>query len=189
MTHRSAARPSCHLRWSARSSPPQRLKAWRGLTQFPGRSDNPRRFHMSAPWNDQTEWLETDGLGGFASGTAGGIRTRRYHGLLLAATSPPSGRVMLVNGVEVWATTPAGRFPLSSQRYEGQVVAPEGFRFVRSFTTDPWPTWRFHLPDGTVIEQASATFPRLPTPSPRTSRAAARFRRGQSPSCSGLMRS
>jgi hypothetical protein len=46
---------------------------------------------MTAPCDDQTEWLETDGLGGFASGTAGGIRTRRYHGLLLAATNPPSG--------------------------------------------------------------------------------------------------
>ena len=39
---------------------------------------------MTSPWNDQLEWLETDGLGGFASGTAGGIRTRRYHGLLLS---------------------------------------------------------------------------------------------------------
>src|SRR3954470_24307885 len=90
---------------------------------------------MDSSWNDQTEWLETDGLGGFASGTAGGICTRRYHGVLLAAARPPSGRGMLANGGEGWAPTPAGRFPLSSQRYEGQVVAPEGFRFVRSFTT------------------------------------------------------
>ena len=44
------------------------------------------------------EWLETDGLGGFASGTVAGIRTRRYHALLLTATNPPSGRVVLVNG-------------------------------------------------------------------------------------------
>ncbi|HEY0192191.1 MAG TPA: glycogen debranching enzyme N-terminal domain-containing protein [Kofleriaceae bacterium] len=36
-----------------------------------------------------TEWLETDGVGGFAMGTADGIRTRRYHALLLAATHPP----------------------------------------------------------------------------------------------------
>ncbi|HTL30349.1 MAG TPA: glycogen debranching enzyme N-terminal domain-containing protein [Tepidisphaeraceae bacterium] len=38
---------------------------------------------MQPTWDDQREWLETDGLGGFASGTVGGIRTRRYHALLL----------------------------------------------------------------------------------------------------------
>ena len=71
---------------------------------------------MNKCWQDHTEWLETDGLGGFASGTVGGIRTRRYHGLLLSATTPPVGRFMLVNGVEVTVTTPNGTFPLSSQR-------------------------------------------------------------------------
>ena len=55
------------------------------------------------------EWLEADGLGGFASGTASGLRTRRYHALLLAAQRPPTGRVVLVNGLEAWVTTPAGR--------------------------------------------------------------------------------
>jgi glycogen debranching enzyme len=57
-----------------------------------------------------------------------------------------------VNGLDVSVDTPAGSFPLSSQRYDGQVVHPESFRFIRSFTTDPWPTWRLHLLDGTVIE-------------------------------------
>ncbi|HEY2585363.1 MAG TPA: amylo-alpha-1,6-glucosidase [Tepidisphaeraceae bacterium] len=103
--------------------------------------------------DDQREWLETDGLGGFASGTVGGIRTRRYHGLLLAASNPPTGRAMLVNGIEAFVTTSKGRFPLSTQRYAGDVVYPEGFRFIESFTTEPCPTWRFRLPDGTEIEQ------------------------------------
>ena len=53
------------------------------------------------------EWLEADGLGGFASGTSAGLRTRRYHGLLLTATTPPTGRVMLVNGLEAWVETPS----------------------------------------------------------------------------------
>jgi glycogen debranching enzyme len=44
------------------------------------------------------EWLEADGLGGFASGTVSGVRTRRYHGLLVPATMPPAGRTVLVNG-------------------------------------------------------------------------------------------
>ena len=56
----------------------------------------------------EAEWLEADGLGGFASGTVSGIRTRRYHALLLAATTPPTGRIVLVNGLEAWVETPAG---------------------------------------------------------------------------------
>ena len=42
------------------------------------------------------EWIETDGLGGFASGTISGIRTRRYHALLLASAAPPTNRFVLV---------------------------------------------------------------------------------------------
>jgi predicted glycogen debranching enzyme len=103
---------------------------------------------------DRDEWLEADGLGGFASGTAAGIRTRRYHALLLAAMTPPTGRVVLVNGVEAWAETPSGAFALSTERYEPGVLYPDGSSRIASFTTDPWPTWTFQLPDGTAIEQA-----------------------------------
>jgi glycogen debranching enzyme len=70
----------------------------------------------------EDEWLETDGLGGFASGTVAGIRTRRYHALLLTATNPPSGRVVLVNG------------------------------FDASVEADPWPQWIYRLEDGTKIK-------------------------------------
>src|SRR5206468_348845 len=82
--------------------------------------------------------LESDGLGGFASGTASGIRTRRYHALLLAATTPPAGRFVLVNGLEAWLETPAGRIPLSSQRYAPDVVHPDGTRRIDRFDADPW---------------------------------------------------
>ena len=103
---------------------------------------------------DQREWLETDGLGGFASGTASGVRTRRYHGLLLAATTPPTGRFMLVNGIDATIWTPDGSFPLSSQRYGGNdVVAPEGYKLIEAFDHEPWPTWRYRLPDGSIVEQ------------------------------------
>jgi glycogen debranching enzyme len=97
------------------------------------------------------EWLEPDGLGGFASGTAGLIRTRRYHALLLAAATPPTGRFVLVNGMEVWVQTPGGRFALSSQAYAGDAVFPDGQWHIDSFTAAPWPRWRFVLPDGTVV--------------------------------------
>jgi glycogen debranching enzyme len=48
----------------------------------------------------EAEWLAPDGLGGFAGGTVSGVRTRRYHGLLVPATMPPAGRTVLVNGFE-----------------------------------------------------------------------------------------
>ena len=76
--------------------------------------------------DDRTEWLEADGLGGFASGTTSGIRTRRYHALLLPSTTPPTGRTVLVNGVDVWLETKGGTFALSSQRYAPGVVHPDG---------------------------------------------------------------
>jgi predicted glycogen debranching enzyme len=98
------------------------------------------------------EWLETDGRGGFASGTVGGRRTRRYHALLLTATTPPTGRFVLVNGFDAWAETPAGRFALTSQLYTPNVVYPDGEQRIESFTTEPWPRWVFCLPDGTLIE-------------------------------------
>src|SRR5262245_45675504 len=99
------------------------------------------------------EWLEPDGLGGFASGTVSGIRTRRYHALLLTATTPPTGRVALVNGFDAWVETASGAYPLTSQNYTPEVVHPDGVKRIESFEPEPWPRWRFRLEDGTVIEQ------------------------------------
>ena len=97
------------------------------------------------------EWLETGAQGGFASGTVGGERTRRYHGLLLHARRPPGGRVVLVNGIEAWITAADGHYPLTSQRYTPDVVHPEGWRLLTGFSRDPWPSWRFILPNGVEI--------------------------------------
>ncbi len=91
--------------------------------------------------DDRSEWLEPDGLGGFASGTASGVRTRRYHALLLTATTPPTGRVVLVNGFEAWVEDASGRYALTTQRYGGDVLHPDGAQRIASFRCDPWPTW------------------------------------------------
>lgn len=97
------------------------------------------------------EWLETDGLGGFASGTTSGIRTRRYHALLLTATTPPTGRILLVNGFDAWIETPRGRFVLTSQRYAPDVIHPDGASHIANFSAEPWPTWQFKFEDGTEL--------------------------------------
>lgn len=98
------------------------------------------------------EWLEADGLGGFASGTVSGIRTRRYHAILLTATKPPSGRVVLVNGFDAWVETEGGTFSLSSQLYTPDVMHPDGLRRIEQFKADPWPQWIYALEDGTKIQ-------------------------------------
>ena len=99
------------------------------------------------------EWLEADGLGGFAFGTSAGIRTRRYHALLLTATTPPTGRMVLVNGFDAWVQTSAGRFAISSQAYGPDVTFPDGVSRILEFDSDPWPRWTFALPDGTRVAQ------------------------------------
>ncbi len=102
---------------------------------------------------DSAEWLEADGLGGFASGTTTGIRTRRYHALLLTATNPPADRKVLVSGFEAWVETADGNRFITSQRYAPDVVYPDGSKRISKFEAHPWPVWRFDLGDQTEIEQ------------------------------------
>ena len=97
------------------------------------------------------EWLEADGLGGFASGPVSGARTRRYHALLLVATRPPTGRVVLVNGFDAWIETRAGRYDLTTQRYTPDVDAPDGSRWLAAFAHEPWPRWTYRLPGGMEV--------------------------------------
>lgn len=100
-----------------------------------------------------TEWLEPDGLGGFASGTVGGIRSRRYHALLLVARRPPTDRVVLVNGFDAWIEQSAGSESLTAQHYLPDVVTANSSRRLIDFTIDPWPTWLWQLPGGIMVRQ------------------------------------
>lgn len=81
------------------------------------------------------------------------IRKRRYHALLLVATDPPSGRVVLVNGLEAWVETPDGRFSISSQAYGPDIVHPDGVTRIEEFHADPWPRWIFRLGEGVSVTQ------------------------------------
>jgi predicted glycogen debranching enzyme len=109
---------------------------------------------MSYSIDEHDEWLETDGLGGYASGTVTGVRTRRYHALLLPATTPPTGRCVLVNGIEAWIRRGDSTFALTTQRYGGEIEYPDGFERLVEFDPDPWPAWRYRLEDGSEIEFA-----------------------------------
>lgn len=97
------------------------------------------------------EWLETNGRGGFSSGTVAGANTRRYHALLLTARKPPSERIVLVNHLEEWLDIDGQTIPLSTNLYPG-AVHPSGYKGCIEFSTDPWPTWIFDC-NGITIQR------------------------------------
>jgi predicted glycogen debranching enzyme len=98
------------------------------------------------------EWLVTNGLGGYASGTVSGAITRRYHGLLIAALSNPLGRMMMLNGLSERLRLPdrsvvyTGAAELSGTAPEHTVAASE-FRLEAGL-----PVWRYEI-GGFVLEK------------------------------------
>src|ERR1700731_291601 len=100
-------------------------------------------------WSDleaalRREWLETNGLGGFASSTIIGLNTRRYHGLLVAATKGPVGRLVLLSKLEETLFIGQQAFDISTNRYPG-VVHPCGFRYLKRFRLDPFPVFTYEV--------------------------------------------
>lgn len=98
------------------------------------------------------EWLETNGIGGFASATITGANTRRYHGLLTAATAPPGGRKVLLSKLEETLVIGDRRFDLSTNRYR-DIVYPRGFEFLSSFRLAPFPVFTFEV-EGLRLEKS-----------------------------------
>src|ERR1700752_451545 len=98
------------------------------------------------------EWLETNGLGGFASSTIVGLNTRRYHGLLVAATKPPVGRFVMLSKLEETLVVAGQAFDLSATRYPG-VIHPHGFRYLKQFRLDPFPVFTYEV-EGIEIEKS-----------------------------------
>ncbi len=98
------------------------------------------------------EWLETNGLGGFASSTIIGLNTRRYHGLLTAATKPPVGRIVLLSKFEEALIVDGKRYDLSANQYPG-TVHPQGFQLQTGFRLDPFPIFTY-LVEGIEIEKS-----------------------------------
>jgi predicted glycogen debranching enzyme len=98
------------------------------------------------------EWLETNGLGGFSSSTMIGVNTRRYHGLLTAATKPPVGRVVMLAKLEETLVIDERRYELSSNQYSG-AVHPQGFEHQTGFRLDPFPVFTFEV-EGLRLEKS-----------------------------------
>jgi len=98
------------------------------------------------------EWLETNGLGGFSSSTISGLNTRRYHGLLTAATKPPVGRFVLLSKLEETLVIDDRRYELSANQYPG-VVYPQGFNYQIGFRLAPFPVFTYEV-EGVRFEKS-----------------------------------
>jgi len=100
---------------------------------------------------ERLEWLCTNGIGGFASGTVAGSLTRRYHGLLVAALEPPLGRALLVAKVEETAAHDGLVLSLGVNRWAGGAVDPHGYRAIERFRLDgTTPVWTYAVADGRI---------------------------------------
>jgi predicted glycogen debranching enzyme len=100
------------------------------------------------------EWLVTNGLGGYASGTLSGVITRRYHGYLVAALPAPFGRIMMLNELGERIELPGGRFvQLSGEERAGDPVKLDAMDYISEFRLEGGtPVWRYEI-GGITIEK------------------------------------
>jgi predicted glycogen debranching enzyme len=98
------------------------------------------------------EWLSVNKIGGFACSTVPGLNTRKYHGLLIAAMTPPVRRMVLLSHVEEVVTCQGWNFPLACNEYPGTIF-PRGDQSLRAFNPDPFPRWAYQG-QGWTIEKS-----------------------------------
>lgn len=99
------------------------------------------------------EWLVTNGIGGFASGTACETNTRRYHGLLVASLAPPVARTLMVAAIDVTARYASVEYALATHEFGDGTVAPRGYLHLESFHLEQgMPVWRYAIADA-VLEK------------------------------------
>jgi len=127
---------------------------------------------------DTREWLLTNGLGSFASGTVCDARTRTYHGWLLAALEPPGNRTLLLSHLDASLEVAGSVWALSTNFWDGgKKIEPKGYQLLRSFEVEPVPKWvwghkqwqltrRLIMPYGLIGEEVrgiteSAASPRI----------------------------
>src|SRR5215475_12539479 len=100
---------------------------------------------------DGREWLVTNGIGGFASGTISGNLTRRYHGLLIAALRTPVGRTQLVAGIDEIVRYAGAEYALATHQWTSGAIEPKGFLSIESFRLEGMlPVWSYALADALI---------------------------------------
>jgi predicted glycogen debranching enzyme len=100
------------------------------------------------------EWLVTNALGGYGSGTVAGVITRRYHGVLIAALPAPLGRTVMLSHVAEQITVPGGRpVEVGGRERSGDAPDAHGTGYLTEFRLEAGlPVWRYEV-EGLVIEK------------------------------------
>jgi len=123
-------------------TPPKHTPVWPQVVDFG------REICGDLSMAERREWLVTNGIGGFASGTMAGSLTRRYHGLLIAALKRPLGRTLLVSKLEETVEYQSQIVQLSTNHWHGGTVAPTGVLFLERFRLEgTTPVWTFAIAD------------------------------------------
>lgn len=108
----------------------------------------PRSLVNNLEFAQSKEWIVTNGIGGYASGTIANLLTRRYHGLLVAALQPPLGRTLLVSKLDETITYANQSIPLFTNRWLGEMIEPHGYQNIENFRLEgAIPTWTFSISD------------------------------------------
>lgn len=92
------------------------------------------------------EWLETNGLGDYASSTLTGCNTRKYHGLFTAALDHPEGRYVLLSTLEESLCAGSSEFLFSIRQHPG-CFYPKGHEYLREVRIGEWPKFRYRIGD------------------------------------------
>lgn len=125
---------------------------------------------------ERREWLTTNGLGGFASGTIAGTLTRRYHGWLIAALDPPLQRTLLATKIDETVRYRDADYDLATNRWRDAYVAPSGYTAILRFYLDgDAPVWEYAVADGVLEKRVWLE------PGANTAYATYRFLRGDRP--------
>ena len=114
-------------------------------------------FGPHASGSADHEWLVTDGLGGYACGTAAGLRTRRRHALLTVADQRRRVRQVALVALDLTVTLPSGtKVPLYTHEWASGATDPQGHRHLETFAlVEGVPRWRWRIGD-VVIEREVA---------------------------------
>lgn len=97
---------------------------------------------------ESREWLVTNGIGGYASGTIANLLTRRYHGLLIAALQPPLKRTLLLTKLDETARYKNQNYPLYCNRWADGAINPEGYKQIENFHLEGTiAVWKFTFAD------------------------------------------
>ena len=106
--------------------------------------------------SSRREWLVADGLGGYAMGTVAGLRTRRYHGLLVVASAGPSARMLGLAALDPVLVVGDARHRLACDEWASGVVDPPGYELLVSFELDRGvPRWRWQVGDVVLEREVS----------------------------------